>query len=313
MGDNNDFSDETLKKFATGVSSENVCETADALSEFSVDGSVTEICPSIAEARRPEVKYGSFKHETYNSVTCKMERGYTVLLPASYETDTKRSYPVLYFLHGIFGDEYSMTDPANKVVEMTANLAADGIIDEMIVVCPNMFAADNKEIQPGFTAEQCVPYDNFINELVNDVMPIIEARYRVLTGRENTLLSGFSMGGRETIYITVKRPELFGYVCAISSAPGVIPSKDSFMIHPGQISEEELCFADGATVPDAFIICCGTNDSVVGQFPKIYHETLKANGTDHIWYEVPGADHDSNAIKSGIFNLFMRMAYLKNR
>lgn len=159
------------------------------------------------------------------------------------------------------------------------------------------------------TASCFLPYDNFINDLVNDLMPHIEENYAVLTGRENTYLAGFSMGGRETIFITLKRPELFGYVCAISAAPGIVPTKDSYMTHEGQISESEMKFADGATEPNAFIICCGTRDSVVGTYPRQYHELLEANGADHIWYEIPGADHDNNAIKSGIYNLFKRISF----
>ena len=82
------------------------------------------------------------------------------------------------------------------------------------------------------------------------------------------------MGGRETIFITLQRPELFGYVCAISAAPGIVPAQDSFMKHDGQMSEAEMKFAEGATEPNVFIICCGTRDSVVGTFPKQYHEIL---------------------------------------
>ena len=127
------------------------------------------------------------------------------------------------------------------------------------------------------------------------------------------MLAGFSMGGRETIFITLQRPELFGYVCAISAAPGIVPAKDKFMVHEGQISEDEMKFADGATEPNVFIICCGTRDSVVGQFPKQYHELLETNGANHIWYEINGADHDNNAIKSGLFNLFKQIAFDKSK
>ena len=192
-------------------------------------------------------------------------------------------------------------------------MAADGLIEETVVVCPNMFAATDPNQKPGFDSESVLPYDNFINDLVNDLMPHIEGKYAVLTGRENTYLAGFSMGGRETIFITLKRPELFGYVCAISAAPGIVPAKDKYMTHEGQISESEMKFADGATIPNVFIVCCGTRDSVVGTFPKQYHELFEANGADHIWYEITGADHDNNAIKSGLFNLFKQIAFDKSK
>lgn len=50
------------------------------------------------------------------------------------------------------------------------------------------------------------------------------------------------------------------------------------------------------------MVCCGTNDSVVGAFPKSYHDIMERNEVNHIWYEVPGADHNSYAIRSGLYN-----------
>ncbi len=309
---------EDLSAFASGIGSgeeaaEGVGEAEEQASDTSVtlDNEIEERCPITYTSTRNGLDYGEFTHGTYYSETCGMERGYTILLPADYTTD--RQYPVLYLLHGIFGDEYSMSgDANNKIKEIVGNFAADGLTEETIVVCPNMYAATDPEMKPGFDAASVLPYDNFINDLINDLMPFIESEYSVLTGRENTYLAGFSMGGRETIYITLQRPELFGYVCAISAAPGIVPTTDKFMTHDGQMTEEEMHFAEGAVEPEVFIICCGTRDSVVGTYPKSYHEILEANGTDHIWYEITGADHDNNAIRSGLYNLFKQIAYDKN-
>ena len=80
------------------------------------------------------------------------------------------------------------------------------------------------------------------------------------------------------------------------------------MSHPGQLEESEVHFAEGATEPQVFILCCGTKDSVVGSYPRSYHELLTANGSEHIWYEIEGADHDNNAIQSGLYNLFKQIA-----
>ncbi len=304
----NNNNSEDLSSFASGIKTEN--EENGQETEFTLNNEIDERCPIIYEATRGNVSYGEFTHGTYYSNTCKMERGYSILLPADYSEDKK--YPVLYLLHGIFGDEYSFSgDKSNKIKEIVGNMAADGYIEETIVVCPNMYATSDPDQKPAFDSKSVLPYDNFINDLVNDLMPHIESTYSALTGRENTYLAGFSMGGRETIFITLQRPELFGYVCAISAAPGIVPTKDNFMSHDGQISEDEMRFKDGATEPDVFIICCGTKDSVVGTYPKQYHELLEENGSDHIWYEITGADHDNNAIKSGLFNLFKQIAWNK--
>ncbi|MBO4680112.1 MAG: esterase family protein [Lachnospiraceae bacterium] len=312
-----ELSEEDLNKFATGSSTEETEAASVSVEEeekpsFVLNDEIEERCPLNFQTGRQDVKYGEYTHGTYYSETCGMERGYSILLPADYSENKK--YPVLYLLHGIFGDEKSFSSDANnKIKEITGNMAADGLIEETIVVCPNMYATSDPAMKPAFNAESCLPYDNFINDLVNDLMPYIESNYSVLTGRENTYLAGFSMGGRETIFITLQKPELFGYVCAISAAPGIVATTDKFMTHPGQLAESDVKFADGAVEPNVFIICCGTKDSVVGTYPKSYHELLETNGTGHIWYEIKDADHDNTAIKSGLYNLFKQIAFDKSK
>lgn len=262
-------------------------------------------CPSEICIKQMGVEYGTVEHITYQSVTTGLERGVNVLLPANYSEEKK--YAVLYFQHGIFGDENSLiNDGNNKIKEIVANLVAEGRTKDMIVVFPHMFAKTDPNQQPGFSAEAMIPYDNFINDLVNDLIPLIESKYSVHTDRENRAILGFSMGGRETLFIGLSRPDLFGYIGAIAPAPGLVPGKDHFMTHVGQMQEEEVKFAEGAELPELLMVCCGTKDGVVGKFPESYHNLFDANGVEHLWYEVPGADHDSNAIRSGLYNFLIR-------
>lgn len=259
-------------------------------------------CPAEYLKEREGVTYGSYVHGTYHSDYCGRDRGYTVLLPAGYTTEKK--YPVVYLLHGIFGDENSFAgDKSNKIPVIIGNMVADGLCGEFILVCPAMFAASDETVQaPGFTGEAMIPYDRFPKELVDCLIPYIDANYSTVQGREGTYIAGFSMGGRETLYTFLNYPDRFRDVCAIAPAPGMVPGVDKFMTHPGSMTEDEVRVAEDVTLPDKLIICCGTRDSVVGQFPKSYHELFAKNGIAHIWYEVPGADHDNNAIQSGLFN-----------
>ena len=262
-------------------------------------------CPSEICIKQMGVEYGTVEHITYQSMTTGLERGANVLLPADYSTDKK--YAVLYFLHGIFGDENSLIgDDNNKIKEITANLMAEGRTKEAIVVFPNMYAKTDPNQQPGFNAEAVLPYDNFINDLVNDLIPVIEGKYSVLTDRENRAILGFSMGGRETLFIGLSRPDLFGYIGAVAPAPGLVPGKDHFMEHVGQMQEADVKFKENDILPELLMICCGTRDGVVGKFPESYHDIMTTNNVEHLWYEVPAADHDSNAIRSGLYNLLIR-------
>jgi len=157
-------------------------------------------------------------------------------------------------------------------------------------------------MQPSFDPKSVLPYDNFINDLVNDLLPYVREHYSVLADRDHQAIAGFSMGGRETLFIGLQRPDIFGYVCAIAPAPGLVPGKDWAMEHPGQLSEDEVKFKEGDELPHLLMVCCGSQDGTVGQFPKSYHEIFERNGVKHVWYEVPGADHNSQAIRSGLNN-----------
>lgn len=264
-------------------------------------------CPIEVYEPRENTDYGIINHITYHSETTGLDRGVNVLLPGDY--DESKEYPVLYLLHGIFGDEYSLSgDINNRLVEIMGNLQAEGSVKDMIVVLPNMYATSEPDQQPAFNSEAVAPYDNFINDLVNDLIPYIEENYSVLPSRENRAIAGFSMGGRETLFIGLSRPDLFAYVGAIAPAPGLTPGKDWAMTHPGQLQEDELTFVGKDFEPTVLMICCGTQDGTVGKFPERYHNIFVRNNVPHIWYEVPGADHDAQVIRSGLYN-FVRAIF----
>lgn len=264
------------------------------------------LCPVEASQTKAGVNYANVNHSSYFSKTTGLDRGYNYILPEYY--DPSKKYPVLYFLHGIFGDENSIPcDRNNKIAEIYKNLCDAGVAEEMIIVFPNMFAVTDRNQKPGFTAEAVLPYDNFINDLVNDLIPHIEGKFSTYTDRQHRAIMGFSMGGRETLFIGLSRSDLFGYFGAVAPAPGVVPGKDYNMTHEGQFkSEAEMTYVN-PEYKSKIMICCGTNDSVVGKFPSTYHRILTANGIEHEWYEVPGADHNSVAISSGFYNFIQKI------
>jgi len=257
-------------------------------------------CPSAAYNKRGNVEYSSFVKKTYASKTTGTNRNVNILLPPNY--DPNKKYPVCYVLHGIFGNEDSMKDDSNGIRTISANLVSEGKAKEAIYVLPNIFAPSNPSVQQGFTDECFEGYDNFKNDLINDLMPWMEKNYSIATGRENTAVCGFSMGGRTALYIGYTRPDLFGYVGGFSAAPGIFKARDNFAQHKGIMQESEFKVSDPKYTPYVSLITCGTNDSVVGTFPKNYHEVLTKNAQPHVWIEVPGADHDSRAIRCGFYN-----------
>ena len=264
-------------------------------------------CPESAMEKRDNVIYPEVIHETYFSTTTGLDRGANVVLPPNY--DASKKYPVLYLLHGIFGDEYvHLRDGERKLLELLGNHAADGTAEEMVVVLPHMYASSDPNQQPAFNPEAVKPYDNFINDLVTDLMPFIASKYSVYTDREHQAIAGFSMGGRETLFIGFSRPDLFVYMGAIAPAPGATPAQDWAMKHEGQMQEDEMTFAGKEYEPKVLMVCCGSKDGTVGQFPLGYHTIMERNGVAHTWYEVPEADHNAVAIRAGLNN-FLRAIF----
>lgn len=278
-----------------------------ASAEFMSAMEISLFCPETVNTENADVTYGTVVHHTYQSKTTGLERGVNVLVPAGY--DENKKYPVLYLLHGIFGNEFSFTnDPNMKIETITGNLIASGEAVDMIVVFPDMFAKTRADHEPGFNVESYLAYDNFINDWENDLIPFIESTYSTLTDREHRAIAGFSMGGRESMFIGMTRPDLVAYCTAFAPAPGLTPGKDFGGDHQGQLQEDELVVKDMDNMLKILMVDCGTNDSVVGKFPLSYHKIMTTNKVNHIWYEVPGADHDSKTIQSGYYN-FLRYVF----
>jgi predicted alpha/beta superfamily hydrolase len=58
--------------------------------------------------------------------------------------------------------------------------------------------------------------DAFLDFLSGELIPFIDANYRVTAGRERRCLAGHSLGGLLALYVSVKRPDIFSSVVASS-------------------------------------------------------------------------------------------------
>lgn len=262
-----------------------------------IKNTITTNVPGSATQQNGGGKMESIK---YYSNLARKQKAADVLLPANY--DKNKKYPVMYVNHGIFGTEKSMQDESNGIRSMANNLAASGEAKEMIIVYTAMYTCPTKDNCSGFSAEECKYYDDFREDLIDCLMPYINQNYSTYTDREHTAISGFSMGGREALYIGLTKPEYFGYIGCACPAPGVTPAQDMFMTHPGNMQKSELKFKDGEPTPYVFLITGGTNDGTVGTFPKEYHETLTSNGVEHQWQEIQGGGHDASCIVPMYYN-----------
>lgn len=272
--------------------------SADELLAYAEENLVEHI-PALSTEEFISTPYGEIEHISYKSSTLDRERWANVLLPPNY--DETKKYPVLYALHGYWGDEYSLLDQGDasiKIRVILGNAIKDGDASEMIVVFPDIFCHATKEDCDGMNDENNKAYDNFINELINDLMPYIESHYSVATGRDNTAITGFSMGGRESLYIGFSHPELFGYIGAVCPAPGVTTDC---------IKPEEMVFEEGEE-PYLVFLSAGSNDTVVYTTPQGYHDQMTTNGVPHVWHYVNSGEHGGSTIRPHFWH-FLRFIF----
>lgn len=244
--------------------------------------------------------YGTLKTICYDSSTTGTTRKANIILPSGYTSE--KEYPVLYLLHGIGGDhtEWLEGDPVNVI----GNLAAEGKIPETIVVMPNVRARANDAGNPPdmYDVSHFAAFDNFINDLRDNLMPYMENTYSIAKGRENTAIAGLSMGGRESLYIGLSMPETFGYIGAFEPAVGLLP----YAREDGLFSEDTLKLPEQYNDKTFLMIVRGTSDTVVGTAPLDYHNALTKNGTSHIYYVTEGG-HEFKVWKNGLYHFATRI------
>lgn len=232
-----------------------------------------------------------------------------VWTPPGY--DPSKKYPVMFMHHGVMGGENDMLNGWG-VREMASNLIKSGDAVPFIIVFTQMYTDPNSGSAMGISMDVMDHYDDYVYDWKDSLYPYICEHYSVATGRENTAVAGFSMGGRESLYLGLMLPDQIGYVCASSPAPGIVPASDMFISnHLGskklnsndRMKENDFKFSD-SDLPYILMIGGGTSDQVVGTFPKQYHELFDKNGTMNLWMEFPGAGHDASVGTPLFYNFF---------
>ena len=150
-----------------------------------------------ALAQTPQLKEAEFQSKSLGR-TMK----YRVLLPASY-TQSDKKYPVLYLLHGLYGD-YTNWTRLTKIQTYAAGL-------ELIIAMPD--ANDS-----WYTNSATDPQQKYEDYIVHDFLTEIETHYRVTATRDTRFIAGLSMGGYGAIKFALKNPQLFSLVGSFSGA-----------------------------------------------------------------------------------------------
>jgi len=169
-----------------------------------------------------DLPHGTLQKVWYSSATLGLTRLMYVYTPAGYNESTEK-LPVFYLLHGGGGDEDAWTT-LGRAPQILDNLIASGKAKPMIVVMTNgnpgdaaaPGAAPAKKEAAGQNNPGGMGSGKFEESLVKDVIPFIEKNYRVISNKDNRAVSGLSMGGMQTLYLSNNHPEMFSYFGVMS-------------------------------------------------------------------------------------------------
>lgn len=190
------------------------------------DSSFVEVpgdTPSFYDAR--PVPHGDVRMVLYESTAMRVSRYAWIYTPPNYDKTT-RKYPVLYLLHGN-GETQSGWVANGRANIILDNLIAEGRAEPMVVVMPHGHPIQSASVGPFETVMPIgepvwTNFTLFTRELLDQIVPMVERKYRVYTDRDHRAIGGLSMGAYQSIEIGLAHPERFGYVLAFSGGFGAL-------------------------------------------------------------------------------------------
>ena len=178
----------------------------------------------------------------------KTRRAY-IYLPASYEKEPKRQYPVMYMFdgHNVFIDEdatFGKSWGMKKYMETTKK--------DLIIVAVECNHEGNRRL----VEYSPVTYQNsehgrirgkgavLMNWIINDLKPYVDANYRTLPDRKHTIIAGSSMGGLIALYGVTTYNHIFQRGACLSPSLWVSPGKVLEMVARAQIRRDTTIYMD---------------------------------------------------------------------
>ncbi|MDF1503609.1 alpha/beta hydrolase family protein [Roseisolibacter sp. H3M3-2] len=184
-----------------------------------------------AASSAPSSARGRVVADTLWSAALGTRKQFVVYLPPSYDREPARRYPVAYYLHGLWGNEWNWERSGGLSATMDSLVAAGG--PEMLVVMPDgddswyttwnalVTAADCQRdtVRQEPAASYCVPWPHYDDYVARDLVARVDSAYRTRPGRATRGIAGLSMGGYGAVTLALRYPDVYS---AAASHSGVL-------------------------------------------------------------------------------------------
>lgn len=252
-------------------------------------------------------------YHTFASKLAAGEVSYLIYLPPDYDTAAGRRYPVVYWLHGLGGNQRA---GGKFVAELNAAIEA-GKAPPMIAVLVN-------GLRDKFYCDSPDGKWPLESAIVKELIPHVDRTYRTMARRESRAVEGFSMGGYGAAHLGFKYPELFGIVGIMSGAlldTERMSAQNTPIFQNSFHGDKEFMRAN-----DPFTIVRKNADAIRGRTAvriavggedalqvrdRAFHELLNELKVEHEFEVVPGVAHNSvkfyEALGDRAFGYYVRV------
>jgi enterochelin esterase-like enzyme len=248
-----------------------------------------------------DVPHGEVRARWYRSqVTGRFRRAY-VYTPPGYDHQPRTRYPVLYLQHGAGEDErgWSTQGRMNFIMD---NLIAAGKAQPMLVVMDCGYASKAGAAEaPAARGGPFAGTSAFEDVVLKDLIPLIDSTYRTMADREHRAMAGLSMGGVQTLQITLRHLDTFSYIGSFSGP--VFGPFDARTAYGGAFRDPEainrkvhLLWLGAGTAEVPF------HDSI-----RALHEALKKAGVKSVFVASRGTAHEWQTWRRALYDFAPRL------
>ncbi|KJF45140.1 alpha/beta hydrolase-fold protein [Draconibacterium sediminis] len=220
-----------------------------------------------------DIPHGQVRSIHYWSDINGLERHINVYVPAEYEANPNKKYPVLYLVHG-WGEDENGWSVQGHMANIMDGLIEAGKAEPMIVVMPSGDIKTNSDVREAS--------GNVTEIFAKDLVPYIDKTFRTKTDRENRAMAGLSRGGFQTTMTVFANMDMFAWMGTFSG----------FFVRGDAVDAFNGVFKDADAFNskmNLFFISTGTEE----RNPKDQVLELKEHGINNIvFHESQGTAHE---------------------
>ena len=220
------------------------------------------------------IPHGQVRSIYYWSEINGLERHINVYVPAEYEQNPDKKYPVLYLVHG-WGEDENGWSNQGQMANIMDGLIAAGKAVPMIVVMPSGDIKTNSDVRQASGDVTKIYAENLI--------PYIDKTFRTNTDKQHRAMAGLSRGGMQTTMTVFANMDKFAWMGTFSGffvrGDDVVGAFNGVFKDPAEFDKKM----------NLLFISTGTEE----RNPKEQVEKLKAHGIKNIvFHESQGTAHE---------------------